>query len=136
MKKMILLMLALPLAVFAEEKKAENLVVEKTMSVVRCQAVLKDGTQCEHQAEAGKSYCWRHHGAARTVQRTVQDIGKGTEKAWQSTKEFSTNAWQKTKQGAKDFWEGAKERADEARVGMVELFGGKDAKDGKEPVPK
>ena len=72
--------------------------VEKTMTVNRCQAVLKDGTQCKGQAEGGK-------------------------KAWESTKTWSTNAWESTKSGAKEAWQNTKDRAKEVQEGWNEIFG-------------
>ena len=113
-------------------KAKEPARVEPTMSVARCQAVLKDGSQCPHQAEDGKRFCWRHTGAVKAVNETVRDAGEGSRRAWQSTKTWSTNAWQATKSGWNKAVDATKESLDGARVGMVELLGGKDARtDGK-----
>jgi len=102
--------------------------VEKTMVVQRCLATDGKGKQCQHPAESGKSFCWRHRGFVGAVNETFSDAGKGAGEAWQSTKRFSTNVWQKTKSGARSAWDGTKDAADGARVGLVELLGGKDAK--------
>ena len=101
--------------------------VEKTMTVNRCQAVLKDGSQCDRQAAAGKKFCWRHD-AAKSADEAAKDVSEGSKKAWQSTKTWSTNAWESTKSGWNKAVDATKESFDGARVGMVELLGGKDAK--------
>ena len=88
--------------------------VEKTMSVSRCQAVLKDGSQCKYQAENGKDFCWRHRGAAKALRDTWDDAGEGANKAWKSTKTWSTNAWENTKSGANKAWQSTKEAFEEA----------------------
>lgn len=77
--------------------------VEKTMTVPRCQAMLKDGTQCMSQVDPGKTYCWRHRGAAKAVKESMDDAGKGASKAWNSTKEWSTNAWHSTREAFEEF---------------------------------
>jgi len=105
--------------------------VETTMVVKRCIATDDKGRQCVYQAEKDKDYCWRHRGFVGAMGETLTDAGKGAGEAWQSTKQFSTNAWQKTKSGAKTVWDNTKDTADGARVGLVELLGGKDAKKGK-----
>jgi len=104
---------------------------EKTMQVARCQAVDEKGVQCKYSADAGKEYCWRHRGFVKSMNDAANDTSKGASKSWESTKQWSTNAWQKTKAGAQSAWDSTKAAADEARVGIVELFGGKDAKGGK-----
>ena len=96
---------------------AETNTVAKTMTVVRCQYVLEDGRQCVYQAEKGKLFCWRHQGAAKAVGEAWRGAGKSADRAWSSTVQWSTNAWNATK-GA----------ADDARIGLVEMLGGKDAK--------
>ena len=101
--------------------------VEKTMTVNRCQAVLKDGTQCKSQAEDGKVFCWKHR-TARAVDETLTDTKEGSKKAWESTKNWSTNAWESTKSGAKEAWQNTKDRAKEVQEGWNELFGSKDRK--------
>ena len=101
--------------------------VEKTMTVNRCQAVLKDGAQCKGQAEDGKDFCWKHR-TAKVFNETLTDTKEGSKKAWESTKNWSTNAWESTKSGAKDAWQNTKDRAKEVQEGWNEIFGGKDAK--------
>lgn len=101
--------------------------VKKTMTVSRCQAVLSDGSQCRRQAESGKDFCWRHTGAVKAVNDTLDEAGKGSQRAWQSTKTWSTNAWESTKTGWNKAVDATKESLDDARVGLVELLGGKDA---------
>lgn len=91
--------------------------VKETMVVARCQAILKDGRQCERQAEQGKRFCWRHSGAARAVDRSMDSAGRWT-----------TNAWEQTKSGTAKAWKATKDAFDGARVGMIEMFGGKDAR--------
>ena len=100
--------------------------VERTMTVNRCQAVLKDGTQCKSQAEEGKDFCWKHR-TANAVNETLTDTKEGGRKAWESTKTWSSNAWESTRSGAKDAWQNTKDRAKEVQEGWNELFG-KDAK--------
>ena len=112
-------------------EKAE---VEKTMVVSRCQAMLADGTQCAHQAGEGETCCWRHRGAVKAVNDTVKDAGEGGKKAWQSTKTWSSNTWSSTKSGWNKAVDVTKETFDDARVGMIELLGGKDAKKGAAPA--
>ena len=104
--------------------------VEKTMTVNRCQAVLKDGSQCKSPAEKGKDFCWRHR-TANAIHDTFNDTKTGGKKAWESTKTWSSNAWESTKSGAQEAWQATKDRAEEARVGWKELFGGKDGKSAK-----
>ena len=101
--------------------------VEKTMTVNRCQAVLKDGTQCKSQAEDGKDFCWKHQ-TAKAVNETLTDTKEGSKKAWESTKTWSTNAWESTKSGAKEAWQNTKERAKEAQEGWNGLFDKKAAR--------
>ena len=101
--------------------------VERTMAVNRCQAVLKDGSQCDRQAADGKKFCWRHD-AAKSADETAKGVSEGGKKAWQSTKTWSTNAWESTKSGWNKAVDATKDSFDGARVGMVELLGGKDAK--------
>ena len=101
--------------------------VERTMTVNRCQAVLKDGTQCKSRAEDGKDFCWKHQ-TAKAVNETLTDTKEGGKKAWMSTKTWSTNAWESTKSGWNKAVDATKSGVDGARVGMVELLGGKDAK--------
>jgi len=88
--------------------------VEKTMSVPRCQAMLKDGTQCSAQVDPGATYCWRHRGAAKAVKETMDDAGKGASKAWTSTKNWTTNAWENTKSGTSKAWTATREAFEEA----------------------
>lgn len=102
--------------------------VEKTMVVKRCLAKDAKGRQCKHMAEDGSSYCWRHCKAMRSLQKSADDTSKSANEAWQSTKQWSTNAWEQTKSGLQSAWDGTKDAADGARVGIVEMFGGKDAK--------
>ena len=104
--------------------------VEKTMTVNRCQAVLKDGSQCKSPAEEGKDFCWRHR-TASAIHDTLKDTKEGGKKAWESTKTWSTNAWESTKSGAHEVWQATKDRAEEARAGWNDLFGGKDVKSEK-----
>ena len=101
--------------------------VEKTMTVNRCQAVLKDGTQCKNQAEDGKEFCWKHR-TAKAVNETLTDTKEGGKKAWESTKTWSTNAWESTKSGAKEAWQNTKDRAKEAQEGWNGLFDKKAAR--------
>ena len=124
------LLLAVVLGVIATgalfvKKDADK--VEKTMTVNRCQAVLKDGTQCKSQAEDGKDFCWKHR-TAKAFDETLTDTKEGSKKAWESTKTWSTNAWESTKSGWNKAVDATKESVDGARVGMVELLGGKDAR--------
>ena len=110
--------------------------VEKTMTVNRCQAVLKDGSQCKGKAEDGKDFCWKHR-TAKAVNETLTDAKEGGKRAWQSTMTWSTNAWESTKSGWNKAVDATKDSVDGARVGMVELLGGKDAKkDAKKDVKK
>ena len=104
--------------------------VERTMTVNRCQAVLKDGTQCRSQAEDGKDFCWKHR-TARAFNETLTGTREGGRKAWESTKAWSTNAWESTKSGANEAWRNTKDRAREVQEGWNELFGGKDRKAAK-----
>ena len=46
--------------------------VEKTMTVNRCRAVLKDGMQCKSRAEEGKDFCWKHQ-TAKAVNHEIAD---------------------------------------------------------------
>jgi len=98
---------------------------EKTMQVVRCQAVDKKGIQCPYQADVGKQYCWRHRGFVKAMSDTVDDTSKEAGKSWESTKQWSTNVWQKTKSGARSAWDRTKEAADEACENIVNVFDGK-----------
>ena len=102
--------------------------VEKTMTESRCQAVLKDGTQCKSQAEDGKDFCWKHR-TAKAFDETLTDTKEGSKKAWESTKTWSTNAWESTKSGAKDAWQNTKDRAKEVQEGWNEIFGKKSKKE-------
>ena len=102
--------------------------VERTMTVNRCQAVLKDGTQCKSQAEDGKDFCWKHQ-TAKAFDETLTDTKDGSKKAWESTKTWSTNAWESTKSGAKDAWQNTKDRAKEVQEGWNEIFGKKSKKE-------
>ena len=111
-------------ALFVKKTPAK---VEKTMTVNRCQAVLKDGSQCKGKAEDGQDFCWKHR-ATKAVSETLMDTKEGGKKAWQSTKTWSTNAWETTKSGWNKAVDATKDSIDGARVGMVELLGGKDAK--------
>jgi len=77
--------------------------VQKTMTVQRCQATLKDGKQCSNQASDGAVYCWKHKGE-KSVQSAADDVSTGANKAWTSTKTWSTNAWENTKSGANKAW--------------------------------
>ena len=104
--------------------------VEKTMTVNRCQAVLKDGSQCKSPAEKGMDFCWRHR-TANAVHDTLKGTQEGGKQAWESTKTWSSNAWESTKSGAQEAWRTTKDRAEEARAGWHELFGGKDGKSAK-----
>lgn len=92
----------------------EAVKVEKTMTVSRCQAVLKDGSQCRHQAENGKDFCWRHRGAAKAIRETWTEAGEGANGAWKSTKTWSSNAWESTKSGANKAWKSTQEAFEEA----------------------
>ena len=108
--------------------------VEKIAPVDRCQAVRKDGLQCAYRAERGKKFCWQH-GAANAVNEVLSDAGEGSKRAWKSTKTWSTNAWASTKSGWNKAVDATKESLDDARVGMIELFGGKDSgKDSQKAV--
>ena len=111
-------------ALFVKKNPAK---VEKTMAVNRCQAVLKDGSQCKCHAENGKDFCWKHQ-TSNALNETMTDAKEGGKKAWQSAKNWSTNAWESTKSGWNKAVDATKESVDGARVGMVELLGGKDAK--------
>jgi len=126
MKKQIVTVAVIALA--ASAACAATNATEKTMQVVRCHAVDEKGVQCKHQADAGKEYCWRHRGFVKAMNETMDDASKGASKGWASTKQWSTNAWQKTKSGAQSAWNSTKDAADDARVGIVEMFGRKDAK--------
>lgn len=92
----------------------EAVKVEKTMSVSRCQAVLKDGSQCRHQAESGRDFCWRHRGAAKAIREKWAEASEGANRAWKSTKTWSTNAWESTKTGANRAWKSTQEAFEEA----------------------
>ena len=105
--------------------------VEKTMTVNRCQAVLKDGTQCKSQAEDGKDFCWKHQ-TAKAVNETLTDTKEGSKKAWESTKSWSSNAWESTKSGTKEAWQNTKDRAKEVQEGWNEIFGKKSKKSAAE----
>lgn len=119
---MIAVAVAMAFATTAETK------VETTMSVARCQAVLKNGSQCGNQASKGEKFCWRHRGAAKAVQDTLDDASAGAGKAWGSTKQWSTNAWNSTKSGAKEAWQATKDAFEDARKGFNEMVGGKERK--------
>ena len=55
MKKILLLLvLAMPAMLIAEEERAER------QEVVRCEAITKAGTRCKRKALAGKKYCKQH----------------------------------------------------------------------------
>ena len=95
--------------------------VAATMTVTRCRAIVEGGAQCGNQADSGRLYCWKHHGAIRQMRETVDGVGDGAKSAWESTKTWSSNAWESTR-GA----------FDGARVGLVKLLGGKDASKKKE----
>ena len=112
----------------AKKPMKDSVKVEDSMVVRRCQAELEDGSQCTHQAEKGKKFCWRHSEVATAVNKTMKATADGSQKAWQSTKTWSTNAWESTKFGWNKAVDATKESFDGARVGMVELLGGKDAK--------
>lgn len=121
---------------FASTTNAAQPKVDKTMTVARCQAIMKDGSQCPHPASEGKDRCWRHRGAVNAVGNAFDDAGKEAGeawlstkdwstnawrttksragKAWRSTKDWSTNAWQKTKTGADEAWQATKDAFDEA----------------------
>jgi len=129
MKKVVL---AVSAAIFAASGAvAATNCVERTMVVKRCCATDDKGRQCQNPAEKGKDFCWRHRGFVGAMNETLDDAGKGAGEAWQSTKQFSTNVWQKTKSGAMSAWDTTKDAADGARVGLVELLGGKDDKNSK-----
>ena len=96
---------------------AETNTVVKTMTVVRCQYVFEDGRQCVYQADNGKLFCWRHQGAVKTVGEVWRGAGKSADRALSSTVQWSTNAWN-----------AAKDVVDDARIGIVEMLGGKDSK--------
>jgi len=115
-------------AIAAFAAVADNAQTEQTMSVRRCQAKLDNGRQCKHQAGDDSNYCWRHRGFMKACKETADDTSNGAVKSWNSTKSWSTNAWNSTKSGAKEAWNATKDAFDGARVGMVELLGGKDAK--------
>ena len=106
--------------------------VKKTMVVKRCQAVLEDGSQCQHQAESETDYCWRHQGAVKAVNETMKDAREGGKRAWASTKSWSSNVWESTKSGWNRTVDATTESLDDVRVGMVELLGGQDAKNGSQ----
>jgi len=53
----------------------------------------------------------------KACKETADDTSNGAVKSWNSTKS-----------GAKEAWDATKDAFDGARVGMVELLGGKDAK--------
>ena len=129
MKKLIIapLIIVTGIVAFAATNKVE---VAKTMTVKRCQAV-RNGLQCVDQAQPGKDYCWKHRGFAKAVGEMAEDASDGMGRAWNATKGGATNAWEATKGGAKKVWQGTKDVADDARVGIIELFGGKDAKEKK-----
>lgn len=117
MKKVVTGVLACCTVTAALVLRAETNAVAKTMTVVRCQYVIEDGRQCMDQAEKGKQFCWKHQGAAKAVGEVWRRAGKSVGRAWSSTIQWSTNAWNATK-GA----------ADDARIGLVEMLGGKDDK--------
>ena len=98
--------------------------VEKTMTVNRCQAVLKDGMQCKSQVEEGKDFCWKHR-TARAFNETLTETKEGGKKAWESTKTWSTNAWESTRSGTREAWQNTKDRAKEVQEGWNEIFGKK-----------
>ena len=103
--------------VFAAETK-----VEATMAVARCQAILKDGMQCPYEAPKGGKFCWRHRGAVKAMNETMDDAGEGAGKAWQSTKTWSTNAWESTKRGTNKAWTSTKEAFEEAGEELGKIF--------------
>ena len=113
--KKIVLVFALSLVGFAPA-------VETTMSVARCQAVQKDGKQCPRQAPKGEKFCWRHRGAVKAVNETLDDAGEGAGKTWQSTKTWSTNAWETTKRGTNRAWTSTKEAFEEAGEELGKIF--------------
>lgn len=117
MMKVVTAVFACSAATAASVLCGETNAVAKTMTVVRCQYVIEDGRQCVYQAEKGKLFCWRHQGAVKAVGEAWRGAGKSADRAWSSTVQWSTNAWNATK-----------DAADDARIGLVEMLGGKDAK--------
>ena len=117
MMKVVTAVFACSAATAASVLCGETNAVAKTMTVVRCQYVIEDGRQCVYQAEKGKLFCWRHQGAVKAVGEAWRGAGKSADRAWASTVQWSTNAWNATK-----------DAADDARIGLVEMLGGKDAK--------
>ena len=102
--------------------------VERTLSVPRCQAVLDSGKQCPYQAQKGERYCWRHRGAVKVINETMTDAGKGANRAWQSTRTWTTNAFESAKNGASRAVDATEKALEEARVGLNDLLGGKEPK--------
>jgi len=104
--------------------------VQKTMTVRRCQAILKDGKQCPNQASDGADHCWKHRGE-KSVRSAADDVSTGAIKAWSSTKTWTTNAWQSTKSGANEAWTSTGEAFSEAGREFKKLFSDKKDADPK-----
>lgn len=98
--------------------------IEKTMTVSRCQAVLKDGSQCDRQVEAGRPFCWQHR-ASKAVDQAVKGVGDGSQKAWKDTKAWSTNTWESMRSGWNKAVDATKDSVKGVRKGMAEFIGGK-----------
>lgn len=94
--------------------------VEKTMTVARCQAILKDGTQCRYQAESGQTYCWRHRGLVKKAKST-----------WTNATAKADSTWERTKKGANEAWTATCDAFSEAGEEFVKLFKGKTQKSEK-----
>lgn len=107
--------------------------LDAVLSVPRCQAILKSGAQCPAPASEGKSYCWRHRmtkaaeGANQDVKEAWTETKTWSTNAWSATKRGTEEAWSATKKGTKELWKETKDSANATRIGIVELFGGKDA---------
>jgi len=102
------------------------LAVEKTMTVSRCQAILKDGKQCTNQVGKDEKFCWHHRGAVKAVNETLDDAGAGMKKGWKCTKTWSTNAWEKTKGGVREALDATEDALKDARKGWREFVGDKE----------
>lgn len=117
MKNIIVFAFVGALAVVSVAEEPSVKPVEKTMPVARCQAILKNGSQCPYPAGKDEQFCWRHRGAAKKWNDTMADANKGANDAIKATRTWTTNAWENTKKAV-----------DGARTGLIEMLGGKDAK--------
>ena len=66
-------------------------------------------------------------GANQDVKEAWTETKTWSTNAWSATKRGTEEAWSATKKGTKELWKETKDSANATRIGIVELFGGKDA---------